>query len=202
MMRLATGHRPPTSSNNGVTRAGFTLVELIVVMTILVVTVAVLAPSFKGFLRGRNLNNEARRFLSITHYGSQRAISESVPVDLWIDVKTGRYGLAASGGYTETKTNAVEYTMDKDLKMMASQPTGTLTMSNWWTPQATRSRGRLPIIRFQPDGFISETSPQNVVFADSAGGNNKTLGTQIWVVENPNHTRYELDLNHRAVSRF
>jgi type II secretion system protein H len=199
-MRLATGHPQPTGSNEGGMRAGFTLVELIVVMTILVVTISIVAPSFKGFLRGRNLTNEARRFLSITHYGSTRAVNEGVPVDLWIDVKGGRYGLAASGGYTETKTNTVDFTMDKDLKMMASPPPGTLTTSNWWTPQMTRSRGRFPVIRFQPDGFISETSPQDVVFADVTGA--KTTGAQIWVVENPNHTRYELDLNHRTMARF
>jgi prepilin-type N-terminal cleavage/methylation domain-containing protein len=201
-MRLAIGHRLPTGSRiNGATRAGFTLVELIVVMTILVVTISIVAPSFRSFLRGRNLTNEARRFLSITHYGSVRAVSESVPVDLWMDVKSGRYGLAASGGYTETKTNTVDFIMDKDLKMIVGPAPGMLTTSNWWTPTMTRARGRFPIIRFQPDGFISETSPQEVVFQDATGGN-KTVGTQIWLVENPNHTRYELDLNHRTVTRF
>jgi len=197
-MRLAIGL--PGTSNKPPMRAGFTLVEMVVVMSIMVITIGVVAPSFKGFLQGRNLANESRRFLSFTHYGSVRAINEGVPVDLWMDVKAGRYGLAASGGYTETQTNEVDFLLDKDLKMMVSPPQGTLTRSNWWTPDMTRGRGRLPVIRFQPDGFISDSSPQNVVFADTSGP--KGAGSQIWIVENPTHTRYDIDYNHRQVARF
>jgi len=169
---------------------------MVVVMTIMVVIIGTVAPNLKGFLQGRNLTNEARRFWSLTHYGSSRAINEGVPVDLWIDVKRGTYGLAASGGYTETKTNAVTMTLDADVKMAVSPSPGTLTQSNFWTPSAlSRTRGGLPVIRFQPDGFISDNSPQSVIFGQGTA-------PQIWIAENPNHTRYEIEFNHAKLVRF
>lgn len=183
-------------------RSGFTLVEMVVVMMIIVVVVGVVAPSLKRFLSGRNLNNEARRFLSVMHYASLRAVNEGVPVDLWMNVKKGQYGVAASGGYTETETNEMDFALDSGLQMMASPAPGTLTQSNWWTPQMTRSRGRLVVIRFQPDGFISDSSPQNVVFEDAAGTGGRAAGSQVWVVENANHRSYDIDFNHRTVARF
>jgi len=43
----------------------FTLIELMLVMAILLIVLAVSFPSLRGFFRGRNLDNEARRFLSL-----------------------------------------------------------------------------------------------------------------------------------------
>lgn len=186
-MRLATGHLRPLNSRPG-PRPAFTLVELVIVMSIIVITVAVAAPSFQAFLHGRNLEDEARRFLSLTRFGENRAVSESVPVDMWINIKQNRYGLAAAGGYTETKTNVWTYTADANVKMFVSPPPGTLTQSNFWTPSNLRG-GATPLIRFQPDGFISETSPQIIKFRQGTD-------PEIWVVENPNHQRYDLELGH------
>ena len=54
------------------------MVELVIVMTIMVIAVGVAAPSFKSFLQGQNLENEARRFLALTRFGSSRAVSEGI----------------------------------------------------------------------------------------------------------------------------
>ncbi len=62
----------------------FTLIELILVMAMLAIVISVALPSLKGFFRGRNLDSEARRFLSLTRYGQSRAVSEGVPMVLWI----------------------------------------------------------------------------------------------------------------------
>src|SRR5688572_7854706 len=48
--------------------AAFTLVELILVMAMLVIIIAVSAPSLSKFFRGRVLDSEARRLLSLTRY--------------------------------------------------------------------------------------------------------------------------------------
>ena len=85
MMRLATGH--PRATSKPAPCTAFTLVELVVVMTLMVIAIGVAAPSFKGFLQGRNQEDEARRFLSLTRYGLSRAVAEGMPVDLWINVK-------------------------------------------------------------------------------------------------------------------
>jgi type II secretion system protein H len=174
-------------------RAAFTLVELVVVMAIMVVVIGIVAPAFKGFLQGRNLTNEAQQFLSSTRYAMGRAVGEGVPVGLWMDVKQGKYGLAASGGYTETQTNALEFKLDPDVQITASRASGPLTQSNSWTVVSTR-RSWMPVIRFQPDGFISDDSPTRIVF--------KQGPTQITIGENASHTRYEVQSNQRKSARF
>src|SRR5580700_9493384 len=83
-------------------RKGFTLVELMLVMAVMMIILSIVVPSLKGFFRGRNLDNEAMRFLALTRYGQSRAINEGVPVELWVNTKAGNYGLEALSGYTET----------------------------------------------------------------------------------------------------
>jgi Tfp pilus assembly protein FimT len=194
MMRLATGHPPRSSAKSGPS-AAFTLVELIVVMSLMVMAVSIAAPSLRLFLKGRSHEDEARRFLELTRYASSRAVEEGVPVDLWINIKQNTYGMAASRGYTETKTNNTSFTVDNDVEMQVSQPMGTLTQSNVWTPFNTRGRGAMAIIRCQPDGFISDISPQYVKFTQGQE-------PEIWIIENPNHMRYDIDFNHRTSGRF
>ena len=195
MKLLATGQRPTTPPTKVRPCAAFTLVELIVVMSLMVMAISIAAPSLKFFLKGRSHEDEARRFLELQRYASSRAVEEGVPVDLWINVKQGTYGMAASRGYTETKTNNTSFTVDKDVEMQVSQPTGVLAQSNWWTPLNVRGRGAMAIIRCQPDGFISDISPQYVKFTQGQE-------PEIWIIENPNHTRYDIDLNHRKSGRL
>src|SRR5438876_1733280 len=129
---------------------GFTLVELILVMAMLLIVLGVAFPSLKGFFRGRNLDSEARRFLSLTRYGQSRAVSEGVPMVLWIDARQKTYGLQAQAGYADTDTNAVQFTVDKGLQVEAVTPQlAWLTQSNPWT-QGAPPVGSLPMIRFQP----------------------------------------------------
>ena len=41
-------------------------------------------------------------------------------------------------------------------------------------------------IRFQPDGFISDTSPENIFFLEQGGPG------EMWIAETPTHLRYEI----------
>ena len=76
----------------------FTLIELILVMALVTIVVSVSLPSLKGFFRGRDLDSEARRFLSLTRYGASRAVAEGIPVELYIDTQQKLYGLRAQAG--------------------------------------------------------------------------------------------------------
>ncbi|HEX3717895.1 MAG TPA: GspH/FimT family pseudopilin [Verrucomicrobiae bacterium] len=162
----------------------FTLIEMILVMAIMVILLSVIYPSLKGFFRGRNLDNEARRFLSLTRYGQSRAIAEGLPIELWINPKQGSYGLQALSGYTETQTNPMNFTLDQTVQISFSAPSSVLIRSNYWT-QAKGQYGAVTKIRFQPDGFISDTSPEKILFRQSDGG-------QITVAETPSHLRYDI----------
>src|SRR2546430_3820225 len=121
MMTLQTGNSPIRNSESRHVPA-FTLVELLLVMTLLLLVFGVALPSLKGFFRGRNLDSEARRFLSLARYGQSRAVSEGVPMVLWIDARQKIYGLQAQTGYADTDTNPVQFTLDKDLQVAAVTP--------------------------------------------------------------------------------
>lgn len=161
------------------------------VMAMLLIVVAVAFPSLKNFFRGRNLDSEARRFLALTRYGQSRAVSEGVPMLLWIDAQNGRYGLETQTGYTDTDTKAVQFTLDEKLKLEVSvNQTASMTRSNLWTQNSSAS-GTLPAIRFLPDGFIGETSPGNVIIREADS-------STILVRESTNHLRYEIESGQTA----
>ena len=76
-------------------RSAFTLVELILVLALLVIATSLAAPALSNFVRGRALDSEARRLAALMHAGQSRAVSEGAVMMLWIDEKTGDYGLEA-----------------------------------------------------------------------------------------------------------
>lgn len=173
---------------------GFTLIELILVMTILTVTVSITAPALARFFRGRSLDSEARRLLALTRQGQSRAISEGLPMDLWIDSNNRAIGLEAEPSYETDDPKAVQFEVDPDMQIEAvtqsdqassfgstrmSQPTSSLT-----TP-LLRKRPNLPTIRFLPDGSMAESSPQTVRITGRDG-------TALWLVQSRNHLSYEI----------
>jgi type II secretion system protein H len=169
--RIIAGPRiPPVCERSGCSRGApvgaFTLIELILVMALLVIVIGVAMPSLKGFFQGRNLDSEARRFLSLTRYGQSRAVSEGVPMVLWMDPKQRTYGLQEESAYTEVDNKAVNFELGKDLDIeVADVPVQSGVLGQ------TQPAGRnLPMIRFLPDGFISEISPQSVLLREQNSG--------------------------------
>src|SRR5437868_4904235 len=105
----------PTGKRNNRARGAFTLIELILVMALLVIVIAVTFPSLQSFFRGRTLDSEGRRFLTLTRYARNRAVSEGVPMTIWVDLIQGSYGLEAQKGFLDRDDKAVEYTVDEKL---------------------------------------------------------------------------------------
>src|SRR5439155_11816305 len=98
-------------------RSAFTLIELILVMAVLTIAVSVTAPALANFFRGRSLDSEARRLLSLTRQGQSRAVSEGIPMELWLDAANGSYGLEAEPSYEPTDSKAIEFTLEKDIQV-------------------------------------------------------------------------------------
>src|SRR5262249_39482626 len=96
---------------------GFTLIELILVMTILTIAVSVTAPALANFFRGRSLDSEARRLLALTHQGQSRAVSEGLPMELWVDTKQSKVGLAAEPSFESQDPKAVDFDIDPGMKI-------------------------------------------------------------------------------------
>jgi type II secretion system protein H len=174
-------------------KAAFTLIELILVMSMLVVVLSIAAPSLARFFRGRTLDSEAKRFLALTRYGQSRAVSEGVPVLLWIDAREGAYGLQADSSYTENDTKALEYTLNKDLQVEVEQSRLATKQAALWKGNG-RLNANLAKIRFTPDGFLSQTSPDFVVFRQGQDG-------EIWIGVSRNRLNYEIQTNQVQLLR-
>lgn len=171
------------------TANAFTLIELVVVMTLLVVVIGIAAPSLSGFFRGRAVEAEARRFMSLTRLGQSRAAAAGVPMILWVDITQRTYGLEEDSSFTDADAKAVEYTLDGNVTMEigATETVRAAITSNTLFGNATSSskHSSLPQIRFEPDGGVSSTSPENFRLMDRDGGSQ-------WVTLSANRLNYEI----------
>ena len=145
----------------------FTLIELILVMTVLTIAASITAPALANFFRGRTLDSEARRLLSLTRQGQSRAVSEGLPMELWFDVQQGAYGLEAEPSYEPNDSKAVSFTLEREMQLEvanANPLTNLMARSSSATQSPTRrsNHPNLPAISFLPDGSLSETSPQTL----------------------------------------
>lgn len=171
--------RSPESSSRR--HAAFTLIELILVMTILTVTISLIAPALANFFRGRSLDSEARRLLALTRQGQARAISEGIPMELWIDAKENLCGLEAEPSYEQEDPRAVQFALDPGLQvdfanvqsLLSSDSLSSTPLSNSRSGQTVRTvlsrHPDLPRIRFLPSGALDEKSPQAIVLTGRDG---------------------------------
>ena len=186
---LVRAQSPPLwPSKRPQTSAGFTLIELILVMTMLVIVLAVAAPSLSRFFRGRTLDSETKRFLALTRYGQSRAVSEGVPMLLWIDPQQGAYGLQADSSYVEQDTLVREYKVSPDVQVEVEQSPVAKKLATVWKGSPGGLPAKIPKIRFTPDGFIGTSSPELVVFR---GRDEAVVG----VGENASRLQYEIRTN-------
>lgn len=200
--RAMTGPRRPTGAGRaraGVSpraQAGFTLIELILVLGLLLVVAGISFPSLKNFFRHRTLDSEARRLLSLTRYGQARAASEGLPMVLWIDPQEGTYGLQVETGYVDRDPKAVEYTLDEGLSIDVSAPpapppTSTGLASSSTTPRqrAQIQNASLPAIRINAEGYLGDTSPETVILRQE--GKDDDART-LWITQTGNRLNYEI----------
>jgi len=161
---------------NGSTRKrAFTLIELVLVLALLVVITSLAAPAMSNFIRGRALDSEARRLFSLMHAAQSRAVSEGMPMVLWVDQKNGSYGFQAETTGKTGDAKAENLTLDTTLQIaVLNLGLSTPTMLN-----------NLPAIRFLADGSVDESSPQTIQLTDSTG-------VSRWLIESRNHTGYEI----------
>lgn len=153
----------------------FTLVELMLVMAILIMVVALVTPMLSNFFAGRTLDSEARRVLSLTRYGQSRAVSEGVPMMLWVDPRNGTYGLEQEQGYTDGDPKAVDFKLGKDLKIDVAKGVKT-------TGAGTKALA----IHFSPDGTVES--------ANSVTGISLQEGSSrpVWILPSANQVSYEI----------
>lgn len=95
--------------------AGFTLVELILVMLLLASMAAVAAPILSNSLKGRQVEHEAVRFLGLLQHARNEAVASGVPVVVWIDAEAHRMGIKPQNTLAEGRLRLAEYNVHEDI---------------------------------------------------------------------------------------
>lgn len=160
---------------------GFTLIELILVMTLLVIGVSFISPNLRGFFRGRMVQSEARQIISMAHGAQSRAVSGGVPEILWFDQEKNSYGIEEEPGYSDKDSKAEEYAVNDNLKIEIPQDDG-IAQSE---VESSNPHMQLPHITFLPDGTIADGSPRTIKIVDSNG-------PTVTVTQSKDRSQYEI----------
>jgi len=143
-------------------------------MALLVVMISVAAPMLSNFFRGRTLDSEARRLLALTRAAQTRAVSEGLPMLLWVDADEHTYGMEQETPPRDGDPRALEFELDENLLLEAVKA----------NPVTVRGKS-LPAIRFLPEGVVDESSPTALCLTAL---DNSTL----WLVQTTNRVNYEI----------
>ncbi len=137
------------------TRA-FTLVELILVMALLTTIMALSVPSLARSFRQHNLEQEAARILALTEYGREEAISEGVPMSLWIDAEKGLFGIDALPGYVPGDVHRKEYPLGGDIRFDIAKA-------------AVDQENHVEAAQYAPDGELDPLGVDAIRIVDRSG---------------------------------
>jgi prepilin-type N-terminal cleavage/methylation domain-containing protein len=142
-------------SDDAMRSPAFTLVELLLVMAILLVVMGVVAPSLSRSLRARKVSDEASRFLALTEFARDSAVSEGMPMMIWVNGSSQHYGLDPMNDYLQSKVHR-EYALTSDVQFdPASAPAVGANTS---------------VIQYMPNGTPAVTSVAGVKLVDHFGG--------------------------------
>ena len=148
-------------------------------MALLVTLAAIAVPTLSRSMRGHNLDGQADRLLALTEYGRDEAVSQGIPMVMWIDVDGSRFGVDTKPGYGSGSENARsrEYSLADDTHfdpvgqgMVSSVPlAGTAAQSQTAGVAIGGAHGGVIVAEFAPDGTLDPGSLPNVRIVDRAG---------------------------------
>ncbi|MDD5351137.1 MAG: GspH/FimT family pseudopilin [Chthoniobacteraceae bacterium] len=145
-----------TSANRAHPVAAFTLVELILVMVLLATLLAIVAPSLSRSFKGRALDQEATRLLAATEYARSEAVSQGLPMNLWIDPVGGTFGVQAKDGNTGNPSREQQWALPGDIRFdlqSAATDTAGHIIAATFDPEGTLATGNLsPLVLIHRSG--------------------------------------------------
>jgi len=118
----------------------FTLIELILVLALLTVITALAAPSLSRSFRKGDLENQALALLAATEYARSEAVSQGVPMTLWVDEESGYFGVRPPAGFEGVPEREKAWPLHQDIRfqdippaedgLLTFQPDGTLELDS------------------------------------------------------------------------
>src|SRR5258708_24760112 len=106
----------------------FTLIELILVLTLMAILASFIAPSVTNFVNGRALDSEARRLLSLTRAAQSRAVGEGMAMVVWLDATKGAYGLEQEATSQNSDPKAQDFTVDEHVQLQVVNSSSSATL--------------------------------------------------------------------------
>ncbi len=123
----------------------FTLLELITVMAVLSVLLALVAPALSSSFRARDLAAAGAQLLALTEYARDEAISQGVPMDVWVNPVNGQYGVMPKPGYPGDAARNKQYSLSAELHFDAANAAAPSSQSH-------------SAAEFAPDGSLDPSS--------------------------------------------
>lgn len=155
-------------------------------MALLAIVLAISAPTLSRFFHSRSLDSEAKRFLALTRLAQSRAISEGVPMVLWLETEQRRYGLNADRSFVDDDPRAEQFQVDDTLQVEVLRYAASAAAVQTNRFQNERlDTGTSYSLRFNPDGFATAGSPEAVIFRQSES-------EELWVAPGRNRLSYEI----------
>ena len=134
-----------TRNDNFHVAPAFTLVELILVMALLATILALSAPLLSRSFKQRGLEEDATQLLALTEYARDEAVSQGVPMTVWINPQSGRFGVQAKEGYEGDVSREKTYGLKSGARFDLSQV-------------PTDRAGLVDAADFDPSGTLAEES--------------------------------------------
>jgi len=106
---------------------------------------ALAAPSLSRSFKGHNLEQEATQLLAATEYARDEAVSQGVPMSVWISPETGDFGVQAMDGYEGDALREKTWTLNRDIHFDPVKAT-------------TDKSGHTVAAQFEPDGTLDPES--------------------------------------------
>lgn len=123
-------------------RAGFTLIELILLTVILAVIVAVSTPRFSRSFSSLRLRDASYNLAKLINYVQEKAVIEGSVHKLVLDTEKGRYYVMASDPDNSKKYRLMEGREGRVFKL----------------PEGVKITAKKPEVFFYPDGHSDKTS--------------------------------------------
>lgn len=140
-----------TTSPRTYHNAGFTLMELMVVMTLLAIMTAAVTPVFRGTLTGVRAEDEARDLVAMLEYAQARAITDAVEYRVYLAPTLNSYWLERA---TMRNGRAISFSVVNDTVVQRINLPENAQLAQ---PRARRQgKDALYYIAFYPNGMCDE----------------------------------------------
>jgi len=131
----------------------FTLVELILVMAILATILAFSAPLLSRSFKQRGLDEDATQLFALTEYARDEAVSQGLPMTVWINPQLGSFGVRAKDGYEGDASREKSCSLKPDHRFDLSQA-------------PTDRAGLVAAADFDPSGTLGDESLADISIVD------------------------------------